>query len=82
MNGILLHFRLPAAGRKNEPTVLSRTTLLGEEQGLHSTERGKSNRGDKLEREIITKQKTSDRCKCEPSTLSNNNLLTCEKNQY
>ena len=56
MNGILLHFRLLAAGRKNEPTVLPRTPLLGEEHGLHSTERGKSNRGDKLEREIITKQ--------------------------
>ena len=81
MNGILLHFRLPAAGRKNEPTVLSRTPLLGEEQGLHSTERGKSNRGDKLQREMITKN-TSDRFKCEPSTLLNNNFLTCEKNLY
>lgn len=39
--------RLPAACKKNEPNVLPRTSLLGEEQGLDSTERGKSSRGDK-----------------------------------
>ena len=73
MNGIAtfhgLLAPLPAAGKTNEPTLLPRTPLLGHEQGLHSTERGKSHRGDKSAK-IIKKQATGA-----------SELLTCEKNQ-